>query len=64
MDINVLLKERLDIEKSKEIKAPTKTFAEITASTKSINTRVPKLIVKNYQKNLSSFELKVMSPNT
>ena len=50
IDKNLLLKERPDIEKSKEIKALTKTFAEMSASTKSINTRVPKLIVKNYQK--------------
>ena len=46
MDKNLLLKERLDNEKSKEMKAPTKTITEITASTKSMNTHVPKFIVK------------------
>ena len=61
MDKNLLLKERLDIEKSKGIKAPTKTFAEITTSTKSINTRVAKLIVKKQNKIKTT--LKVMSPN-
>ena len=50
MDKNLLLKERLNIEKNKEIKALTKTFAEITASTKLINARVPKLIVKKLSK--------------
>ena len=46
MDKKLLLKERLDSQKSEEIKAPSKTFAEITTNSKPINTRVPKLMVK------------------
>ena len=67
IDKNFLLKERLDIEKSKEIRVPTKTFAEITASTKPI-TRVPKLIVKKLsnddKNNIKDYVTKCLMTDT
>ena len=68
IDKNLLLKERLDIEKSKEIKAPMKAFAEITSSTKSINIRMPKLIVKKLSKedknNIKGYVTKCLMNDT